>query len=80
MKRGISILMILMLALGAWTQTQQGVVKTKGRMVNGKHVPGQGLSGATITIQGRSAVLSQSNGAFSFPISSKTFMLQGTLI
>ena len=77
MKRVIFLLMILVLALGAWAQTQQGIVKTKGRMVNGKHVPGQGLAGATITIQGRSAVLSQVNGAFSFPIPSKTFMLQG---
>ena len=58
-------------------QTQQGVVKTKGRMVNGKYVAGQGLSGATITIQGRNAVQSQTNGGFSFPIPNKTFMLQG---
>lgn len=58
-------------------QMQQGVVKTKGRMVNGKHVTGQGLSGATITIQGRSSVLSQGSGAFSFPVTNKTFMIQG---
>ena len=46
-------------------------------MVNGKHVAGQGLSGATVTIQGRSAVLSQSNGTFSFPVTNKAFTLQG---
>mgnify|MGYP002859173860 CR=1 FL=1 len=75
MKRGISLFMILVLALGCWAQTQQGVVKTRGKMVNGKLVPGVGLSGATVTIQGRNAVQSQTNGAFSFPIPSKTFML-----
>ena len=59
----------------AQTVTQQGVVKTKGRMVNGKYVKGQGLSGATISIQGRSAVLSQVNGLFSFPVPEKTFLV-----
>ena len=68
---------LLLISLYASAQTQQGVVKTKGRMVNGRHVAGQGLSGATVTIQGRNAVQSQTNGGFSFPIPSKTFMLQG---
>jgi tetratricopeptide (TPR) repeat protein len=57
-------------------QTQQGVVKTRGKMVNGKLVSGIGLSGATVTIQGRSAVLSQGSGAFSFPVTNKTFLVQ----
>lgn len=56
------------LAHGCLAQTQQGVVKTRGKMVNGKLVSGVGLSGATVTIQGRSAVLSQGSGAFSFPV------------
>ncbi|MBQ9216406.1 MAG: tetratricopeptide repeat protein [Prevotella sp.] len=77
MKRGVSLLIICFLTIIGMAQTQQGVVKTRGKMVNGKHVPGQGLSGATVTIQGRSAVLSQTNGAFSFPTTSKTFMVQG---
>ena len=51
-------------------------MKTKGRMVNGKHVAGHGLSGATVTIQGRSAVVSQNNGAFSFTVPAKTFLIQ----
>jgi hypothetical protein len=46
-------------------------------MVNGKHVAGQGLSGATVTIQGRSAVLSLASGAFSFPVTNKSFMVLG---
>lgn len=77
MRRFLSLFIICCLAINCLAQTQQGVVKTKGRMVNGKHVPGQGLSGATVTIQGRNAVQSQANGVFSFPIPSKTFMLQG---
>ena len=76
-KRLRILLVMCSLAIGCLAQTQQGVVKTKGRMVNGKHVAGQGLSGATVTIQGRNAVQSQTNGGFSFPIPNKTFMLQG---
>ena len=77
MKRIYTLFIICSLTVGSWAQTQQGVVKTKGRMVNGKHVAGQGLSGATVTILGRNAVQSQTNGGFSFPIPNKTFMLQG---
>ncbi len=76
MKRIYVILTICSLALGSMAQTQQGVVKTRGKMVNGKLVPGVGLSGATITIQGRSAVLSQASGTFSFPVTNKTFFVQ----
>ena len=56
-------------------QTQQGVVKTKGRMVNGQLQPGSKLAGAVIAVRGRSAVLSQSNGKFSFATNGQTFML-----
>lgn len=77
MRRTYSLLLICCLAVVGMAQTQQGMVKTKGRMINGKHVAGQGISGATVSIQGRNAVQSQSSGAFSFPIPSKTFMLQG---
>ena len=76
MKRGVTFLIILFSVLSCWAQTQQGVVKTRGKMVNGKLQPGIGLAGAMVTIQGRNAVQSQANGTFSFPIPSKTFMLQ----
>lgn len=42
----------LLIAVLASAQTQQGVVKTRGRMVNGKHVAGKGLQGATVAIRG----------------------------
>ena len=80
MKRNywIVLMMLLMLPVPmlAQTTTQWGVVKTRGKMVNGQLKPGVGLSGATVTILGRSAVLSQSSGAFSFPVTNKTFMVQ----
>ncbi len=64
------------MAITVCAQTQQGFVKTKGRMVNGKHVKGQGLNGALVTIQGHNAVLTKTGGAFSFPVTSKTFTVQ----
>ena len=72
----LMMLMITSVAMVAQTVTQQGVVKTRGRMVNGKHVAGKGLSGATVQVKGRSAVVSRQNGAFSFPVPSQSFMVQ----
>lgn len=78
MRRFVVLSVCLWAALAVVAQTQQGFVKTKGRMVNGQHVAGQGLPGATVTIQGRSAVaVKKANGSFSFPVSGKTFRVQG---
>lgn len=49
-------------------QTQQGIVKTRGRMVNGQLVAGQKLSGATVTLNFGNALVSGNNGAFSFNV------------
>ena len=74
MKKATLLITAIMIILSASAQTQQGYVKTKGRMVNGQHVPGQGLKGATVSIKGRTAVLVQSDdGAFSFPIPEAQF-------
>ena len=59
--------------------TQHGVVKTRGRMVNGVLQPGKGLADATVTIQGRNAVASQAGGNFSFPVPSKNFRIQSVV-
>ena len=68
----LSTAMIIGIMLSA--QTQQGYVKTKGRMVNGKLVPGQGLKGATVSIKGRTTVLVKTDdGAFSFPVTEQQF-------
>jgi len=76
MKRIFLLIAPLMLSLLASAQTQQGFVKTKGRMVNGKLVPGQGLKGAVVSVKGRTAVLvNADNGSFSFPVTNQQFRL-----
>lgn len=74
----ISLLLcnVLLLSFTVSAQTQQGYVKTKGRMVDGKLVPGQGLKGATVSIKGRTTILVNSDdGSFSFPTSDRQFHL-----
>ena len=67
---------IIMLGPLASAQTQQGYVKTKGRMVGGQLVPGQGLTGTTVSVKGRTAVLvNKDDGAFSFPVTEAQFRL-----
>lgn len=58
-------------------QSQKGFVKTRGRIVNGKVVAGQGLTGATVHVKGRASVLvKNSNGSFSFPVTTKQFVIE----
>ena len=58
-------------------QSQTGFVKTRGRIVNGKVVAGQGLTGATVHVKGRASVLvKNSNGSFSFPVTTKQFVIE----
>ena len=76
MKRFLLLSLLILTNLLAYSQTQQGFVKTKGRMVNGQLVPGQGLKGTTISIQGHTTVLVNNNdGSFSFPAPEKQFRL-----
>ena len=67
---------VLLLTTTISAQVQRGIVKTKGRMISGKLKPGEKLSGAVVAVKGRQAVLSQSDGSFSFPISEKNYMLE----
>ena len=77
MKRILWLSISLLLALGAAAQTQQGYVKTKGRRgSDGAVVPGQRISGATVQVKGRSAMVTQANGVFSFPIPANKFYIQ----
>ena len=64
MNRIIIILILVVFPPFVFSQTQQGIVKTRGRMVNGQHVPGTGLSGATVTVKGGNAVVSSNTGTF----------------
>lgn len=57
-----------------FAQTQQGYVKTRGRLAaNGTAIPGTRLSGASITFKGNRTVISGANGAFTFAVPSKKF-------
>lgn len=78
MRRIFVLLLLLPLAIMAsFAQTQQGYVKTKGRLgSNGSLVKGTRLSGATVTVKGQNAVLSGSNGTFTLAIPSTNFYLQ----
>jgi len=65
MKKTLFLLYFLILLFDASAQTQQGYVKTKGRLANnGTVIQGTRLSGAMVTVKGRNAVLSGSNGTF----------------
>ncbi|MBQ8629122.1 MAG: DUF2225 domain-containing protein [Prevotella sp.] len=75
--RILTAIAALFLCANSVAQTQQGVVKTRGRMVNGKHVPGKGLPGTVVSIKGRTAIgVKNNNGTFSFPVNGKQFMVQ----
>ncbi len=72
------MLLCLVSAITLAAQTQRGIVKTPGRLSsNGKVIAGQRISGATVQVKGRSAVLSGSDGTFSFPIPASKFFIQG---
>ena len=76
-KKIISLFLFLFVAMSGYSQTQQGCVKTRGRIIDGKHVPGKGLTGAVVSIQGRADVgVKRKDGHFSFPATEKQFMVQ----
>ena len=74
MKRILSLVLVLVSVLTYADSVQQGCVKTRGRMINGKHVPGQGLPGSIVSIKDRTAIgVKNSNGTFSFPVTDNQF-------
>lgn len=77
-RRLLYILGLLVLSVGATAQIQQGCVKTRGRMVNGKLVPGTMIDHAVVQIKNRNNLVSGKDGTFSFPVSSgKSYILLG---
>ena len=76
-KTTAAILALLTIAIfgGVQAQTQSGVVKTPGKMINGKLVPGTLLSGTTVQVEGRQAVVAK-NGKFSFPVKDGKYILK----
>ena len=80
MKKFLFILCTISLYITAGAQTQQGYVKTRGRLSNnGVIIQGNRLPGATILVKGRSAVTSKNNGVFSFPVPSQQYYLQSVI-
>ena len=76
MKKLLLLSLCLLTAAVCAAQTQTGYVKTKGRMVNGTLVPGQGLNGALVSVRGRATVLvNNDDGNFSFPVQDRQFQV-----
>ena len=71
------LLFIILLYVNiCFAQTQQGIVKTRGRVVNGQVVAGTRLPGATITLNFGNALVSSNQGVFSFNVpASKSYSL-----
>ena len=77
MKRIIVLSTFLLLVINTNAQTQQGYVKTKGRLGNnGSVIKGMRLSGVTITPKGQNSVLSGNNGTFTLTLSSNNYFIQ----
>ena len=73
------LLFTLLLSISIFSyadSVQQGCVKTRGRMINGKHVPGQGLPGSIVSIKDRTAIgVKNNNGTFSFQVTDNQFRI-----
>lgn len=76
MQRVLSFIKFFLFVLTASAQTQQGYVKTKGRLgQNGQIIPGTRLSGATIMLTGNNATHSSAQGSFSFKTVNGSYIL-----
>lgn len=76
-KRVFVFWLFLSATMSLMAQSQQGYVKTKGRLTtNGKVIKGSPVAGAAITVKGRNAVVSGSNGKFSLTVPSNIYYLQ----
>ena len=74
MKRILSLVLVLVSIFCYADSVQQGCVKTRGRMINGKHVPGLGLPGSIVSIKDRTDIgVKNNDGTFSFPVTDNQF-------
>ena len=79
MKKSLSLLFTLMLSLGAIAQmqTQQGYVKTKGKLAkDGSVIPGKPIANVSVILKGGNSTVSESDGTFSLLIPSGKYYLQ----
>lgn len=77
----VLIFSILVSTSASAQKEQKGYVKTRGRMVNGVHVPGKGLTGAVVFIKdGNNIGVREADGSFSFPVRGDTYTIQSVSI
>lgn len=76
MKRTVFFLLLVVFCVNANAQTQQGIVKTRGRLVDGQIVAGERLAGVTITLNYGDTIVSDNQGRFYFEVpKAKSFSL-----
>lgn len=76
MKKSICILMCMLVSLIVSAQTQQGYVKTKGRLgSNGTNIKGQPIAGVLVQAKGHNAVVSNQSGKFSMHLKGEKYGL-----
>ena len=76
-QRSFFTVLWLVCSLALSAQTQQGFVKTKGRLGNNeKVIHGTPLSGVMVTVKGRNSVVSGQDGKFSLVIPDNNYYLQ----
>ena len=78
MKKSLILLFpILLLSVIVSAQTQQGYVKTKGRLTkDGTLIPGQRIPSASVILKGGNSTVSGDDGKFSLLLPSSKFFLQ----
>ena len=69
--------LLLSFAAAAQAPQQKGIVKTRGRLVNGKVVRGQGIPNAIIQLEERDVQSQAKDGSFSFPVRNGRFRVNG---
>ena len=78
--RKLLVLLWALLALNltyAQTQMQNARVKTRGRMVDGQYIPGKGLPGTVVSIEGITDIgVRNANGTFSFPVEDNNYYVK----
>ena len=76
LKAFVTIVLSLLMGNALSAQTQVGIVKTRGRMVNGELVRGKGIPDATVQLKDRSVLSQKTNGTFSFPVTGQKYAVK----
>lgn len=81
MRQVVYLLFLFLIPSLLPAQTQQGIVKTRGRMVNGLYQRGKGLPGALVAIQnGNDVLVQKQNGLFSFNVPTKYYRVKSVTL